>query len=238
VRTVTGELTPELLGEALVEHGLISTEQREWALEVTRRTGTRLTVALVASGLVRRLDLYGVLAELSHLPFIDLRETTPEPEVLTGLDVHQMLSDGWVPVRALEDGSVLVAIARLPRSPLVPSIERAIGKPVVLNITSEWDILHALQAGLRDEMLDQAALGLWRRSAEQSARVNLYPRQRIGLVTALVALAVRHAADGERDDLRDLPDRGQLQVRRLHGRRAAGTVPGGHRRRRRRAARR
>jgi cellulose synthase/poly-beta-1,6-N-acetylglucosamine synthase-like glycosyltransferase len=60
---------------------------------------------------------------------------------------------------------------------------------VVLNITSEWDILQALQAGLRDEMLDQAALGLWHRSAGQSARVNLYPRQRIGLLIALVALA-------------------------------------------------
>jgi cellulose synthase/poly-beta-1,6-N-acetylglucosamine synthase-like glycosyltransferase len=190
VRTATEVLTPEEIGKALVANGMLTAEQRDWAMRAREQAGTSLSVILVSSGLVRRQDLFRVLAEMSNVPFIDLVETPPDPGVLTGLDASQLVREGWAPVRELDDGRVLVAIARLPRSAFVASIERTLGRPAVLNFTTDWDILRALQTGLREEMLEQAAFGLWRRSAGQSARVSLYPRQRVGLVIALIVLGV------------------------------------------------
>ena len=190
MRSVTGELTTEEFGEALVANGMITAEQRDWALRARDQAGTTLNVVLVSSGLVRRLDLFQVLAELSHVPFIDLVKTPPEPGMLTGLDAARLIREGWIPVRELADGRVLAAVAHVPQPALVASIERTLGRPAVLNVTTDWDILRAVQSGLREHILDRAALGLWRRSADQSARVNLYPRQRTGLVIALVLLGV------------------------------------------------
>jgi cellulose synthase/poly-beta-1,6-N-acetylglucosamine synthase-like glycosyltransferase len=188
VRSVAAEPTAEQLGEALVVNGMITAEQLDWALWTREQSGTRLAVILISSGLVKRLDVFRVLAELSHVPFIDLVETPPDPAVLTGLDEQQLIREGWVPVRELADGRLLVATVHVPRPALVASIERTTGQEAVLNITTDWDILRAVQSGMREQILDRAALGLWRRSARQSARVNLYPRQRIGLVIALVLL--------------------------------------------------
>jgi glycosyltransferase XagB len=183
-------MTPEQLGDVLVTKEMITPEQRDWALRACRRAGTSLSVIVVSSGLVQRLDLFQVLAEHSQLPFIDLVETPPEPGLLTGLDAGRLIREGWIPVRPLDDGRLLVAIAHLPRPAFVASIEQALGRPAVYNITTDWDIRRAVQAGMRDEILERAALGLWQRSAAQSARVNLYPQQRAGLVIALVVLGV------------------------------------------------
>jgi glycosyltransferase XagB len=190
VRSVAGELTAEQLGEVLVADGMITAEQRDWAMRARERAGTSLSVILISSGLVRRLDLFRVLAELSQVPFIDLIEAPPEPGMLAGLDARRLIRESWVPVRALADGSVLVAIAHAPRSALVASIERTLGRPAVLNITTDWDIMRAVRGGMREQICDQAALGLWQRSADQSARVSLYLRQRIGLLIGLVVLGV------------------------------------------------
>jgi cellulose synthase/poly-beta-1,6-N-acetylglucosamine synthase-like glycosyltransferase len=188
MRSVAAGLTAEELGEALVANGMITAEQLEWASAARDQAGTTLNVILVSSGLVRRLDLFRVLAELSRVPFIDLVETPPEPGTLAGLDEQQLIREGWIPVRGLDDGRVLVAVAHVPRPALVASIERTLGRPAVVNVTTDWDILRAVQSGLREQLLDRAALGLWRRSARQSARVNLYARQRIGLFIALAGL--------------------------------------------------
>ena len=188
--TVARDTWAEQLGDILVANGKITAEQRDWAMRARERAGTNLSVILISSGLVPRLVLFQALAELTRVPFIDLVKTPPDPEVLTALDAEQLIREGWVPVRELDDGRVLVAIARVPRPPLVASIERTLGRTLVLNTTTDWDVRRALQSGMREEMLDQAALGLWRRDAAQSARVNLYPRQRIGLVIALVLLGV------------------------------------------------
>ena len=65
VRTVTGGLTTEEFGEALVENGMITAEQRDWAMRAREQAGTSLSVILISSGLIRRLDLFRVLAEES-----------------------------------------------------------------------------------------------------------------------------------------------------------------------------
>jgi hypothetical protein len=50
------------IGARLVEAGLVTPEQLDWALTVQERTGSRLGQILMAEGIVDRLDFYRVLA--------------------------------------------------------------------------------------------------------------------------------------------------------------------------------
>ena len=108
--------------------------------------------------------------------------------MLTGLDAAQLVREGWIPVRELAGGRVLVAVARVPRPALVASIERTLGRRRCSTSPPTGTSCGRCSPGCASSILDQAALGLWRRSAAQSARVNLYPRQRLCLVIALVLL--------------------------------------------------
>jgi hypothetical protein len=58
---------------------------------------------------------------------------------------------------------VLVATCEEPTEELATRIEQQLGKPVVLHVTTDWDIVQALHAGFRETVVEQATLGLWRR---------------------------------------------------------------------------
>ena len=176
------------LAEVLVDKEIITPAQLDWAMAAHERAGCTLSVILISSGMVPRQELYQVLAEMTGLPFTDLTSEPVDQRLLAGLDPQRLIREGWVPVRSLPDGSVLVAIAHIPRDTLPASIEQALGAPVTFRITTDWDIRYALQHALRDVIGDEATLGLWRRSATQSARKALYPRQAAGLLLALAAV--------------------------------------------------
>jgi cellulose synthase/poly-beta-1,6-N-acetylglucosamine synthase-like glycosyltransferase len=183
------------VGDILVRRGLLTAGNRDWALDVRDRTGSPLEAVLVASGLVRRKDLYPVLADIWGHPYLDLTEVPLDKTLLAGLDTGRLIRAGWVPVRRTDEGSILVASPRAPTAAWLAAITRALGEPVELAITTDWDIRYALQLSLRDVVLDEAALGLWRRSEAQSARRSLYPRQQVALGMAaavLLAAAVTH----------------------------------------------
>jgi hypothetical protein len=63
---------------------MITPAQRDWAMEAHARTGSTLSVILVSSGLVGRTDLYEVIAEMTGVPFCDLNQNPPDPDLLAG----------------------------------------------------------------------------------------------------------------------------------------------------------
>jgi cellulose synthase/poly-beta-1,6-N-acetylglucosamine synthase-like glycosyltransferase len=181
------------IGSVLVDRGLITREQLAWALGVQQRTGSRLGAILVSSGLVRRLDLYRTLAAAWRHEFLDVAAADPDPSLLTGLTARRLTDEGWIPVRHEADGAVLVATSEEPSTSRRQGIEGVLGAPVRLVITTDWDILHAVRRLFADSLVDEAALGLWRRAPVQSARTVLAAQQKvagIALVAALVACVV------------------------------------------------
>jgi glycosyltransferase XagB len=181
---------PELeVGNALVEHGLLTEGQYAWALGVRERTGSPLETILVTSGLVKRLELYRLLGELWHAPYVDLTAEQLDTSLLTGLDPDRLVREGWIPVRVLDSGEVLVAGMHPPDDPRLASIGARLGRRVSYAVTTDWDLRYALQHGYRELLLDRAALGLWRRSEAQSARSVLFTGQKVVLVAAVVLLA-------------------------------------------------
>jgi glycosyltransferase XagB len=177
------------VGDLLVAEGWIDERQRAWALDVQHRTGSRLGSILVAAGLVRRADLYRLLARTWDADFVDLTETTPDPQLLAGLDPEHLAARGWLPVRE-QDGGVVVAVAERPDPALRAEIAEALGRRIVLRVTTDWDLVAALHRGFREVVADRATLGLWSRSRRQSARQVLTRGQQVLgvlLLTALVA---------------------------------------------------
>jgi hypothetical protein len=87
------------IGDVLVAEGLISGEQRDWAVEVAARNGARIGAVLVAAGMVRRTELYRLLARAWECAYIDLADTYVERDLLDGLDPQELGAEGWFPVR-------------------------------------------------------------------------------------------------------------------------------------------
>lgn len=175
------------IGERLVAAGLITAEQRDWAVEVATRNGARVGAVLVAAGLVRRTDLYRLLARTWEHPYIDLADARTDRSLLDGLDPQTLRAQGWFPVRR-EDGAVLVATSERPTDEVRGRIGAVLGTGVTLAVTTDWDILQALHAGFRESVVEQATLGLWSRDKAQSARIVLFPAQRVVLCAGLAAL--------------------------------------------------
>lgn len=157
-----GSLSQSEIGDVLVERGLITGEQRDWALGVHAQTGSPLETILVASGLVNRKYLYWFLGELWGAPYMDLTRTRLDPALLDGLEPERLVREGWVPVCRVGD-MVLAAGPHPPTEEWVRSLEATLGSPVDYAMTTDWDVRWALQHAFRPVILDKAALGLWRR---------------------------------------------------------------------------
>lgn len=178
----------ERLGDVLVAAGVLTPGDLEWALKVQSTTGSRLGSILVASGRVRRIDLYRALAAHWGTTFVDCTASEPDPSLLRGLAPERLAKELWFPLRRAGDGTVLVATALEPTRERAEAIEVALAAPVSLSVTSEWDIDHLLRRHYRDNLLDEASLGLWRRDEHRSARTVVTPSQRVVLVVALLVL--------------------------------------------------
>lgn len=177
------------IGRRLVETGLITPEQLEWALEVQGRTGSRLGQILMAEGLVERLDMYRVLAKQWGLEFVDVANTELDPDLLEHLDPAYLAQWGWLPITRLSDGRIGVAVSEPPSIDFRMEIEQMLGAPVELVATTDWDILQGLHRVYRDSVMDRATVGLWLTDQKRSARIVLFPWQKVVIGVLVAALA-------------------------------------------------
>ncbi len=177
------------LGTSLVQRGLIDEEQLRWALAVQQRTGSRLGSILIASGLVRRLDVYHVLSEMWQCPFVDLTTEPIDLTLVVAMDPRRLTSELWMPIRRLGDGSMIVATAEPPTSERATALANALQAPVRLVVTTDWDIRKCVSRLFADQILDEAVLGLWQRDESHSARKVLNNAQRVVVIGFLVVIA-------------------------------------------------
>ncbi|MBM3678158.1 MAG: type II/IV secretion system protein [Actinobacteria bacterium] len=119
------------LGALLVRNGAITAEQLEMAIEAKRLAPQRrLGEILVEQGSTTRAAIGRVLAEQHDLEFIDLKPST------VNLDAAMMRPEALakrynaIPIRILEDGSVLVAVADPTNVMFSDELRLAIGAPL------------------------------------------------------------------------------------------------------------
>ena len=125
------------LGTLLVRDGAITPEQLERALEEKRRSPEkRLGEILVEQGATTRAQVARILAEQHELEYIELDEKALEPEAAGLLPENLARRYLAVPVRYLDDGSILVAVADPTNVLFSDELRLALGMPVQVGVAS------------------------------------------------------------------------------------------------------
>ncbi len=73
---------PSRSAPLLVRRGLVSEDDVAQALVIQNETGKRIGETLVAMGAMNERELTLFLADLLHMPVVDLRRDNPQPDVL------------------------------------------------------------------------------------------------------------------------------------------------------------
>jgi type IV pilus assembly protein PilB len=99
------------LGDLLVRDGLISAEQLRDALAERRETGQRIGEIVIDRGWISGRDLGQALAEQYDLEFLQLENVELDRDLAARLPENLAHDYGAIPVRKLEGGAVLIAVA-------------------------------------------------------------------------------------------------------------------------------
>ena len=119
------------LGTLLVRDGAVTPEQLELALVEKRlRPDVRLGEILVANGYATRAAVSRVLAEQHELEFIELDFSSIEMEAASMLPENLARRYHAIPIRFLDDGSVLVAVSDPTNVMFSDELRLALGMPV------------------------------------------------------------------------------------------------------------
>ena len=125
------------LGTLLVRDGSVTAEQLERALEEKRRTPEkRLGEILVEQGATTRAQIARILAEQHELEYIELEHGTIEIDAAGLLPENLARRYLALPVRFLDDGSVLVAVADPTNVLFSDELRLALGVPVRVGVAS------------------------------------------------------------------------------------------------------
>jgi len=133
------------LGALLLREGLLTPEQLELALVEQLRCEKRLGEILVERGWVSRHGVARALAEQYELPYVELDDYEVEPD-LPRVDPHLAA----VPLRRLDDGRTVVAIADPTDVVARNELEATFGDGVCLVVADEAEIERRLPALAED----------------------------------------------------------------------------------------
>jgi type IV pilus assembly protein PilB len=128
------------LGALLLRKGVISDEQLRQALDEKQLSGGRIGDILVGRGWATAADLAHALAEQYSLEFIEILETTIEPEVTKLLSERFVRRFRLLPVKYLAKNSVLVAIADPTDIEALDDIKLALGINLKFCVADSGDL--------------------------------------------------------------------------------------------------
>jgi cellulose synthase/poly-beta-1,6-N-acetylglucosamine synthase-like glycosyltransferase len=179
--------------QILLDRGLLRAGDFGGAIADELAWRSDLGSVLIGKGLVRPHDFYHALAEAQALPFIDLLEEPPDPELLFEEDRTNYSALKLIPWR-LVDGHWLVATVDTGEAQRQWA-ERRFGKDFSFVITSPFDIFWAQREHFRDYDNLRAREGLLAWKPEHSAKITFTKSLKIGFsVTAALYLLFLVAA--------------------------------------------
>ncbi len=133
------------LGTLLVRDGAVTPEQLELALEEKRsKPEVRLGEILVANGFATRAAVSRVLAEQHELDYVELDFPSIEVEAAMMLPENLARRYKALPIRIMEDGYVLVAVADPTNVMFSDELRLALGMPVRVCVAAPDAIDHAI----------------------------------------------------------------------------------------------
>ena len=176
--------------ELLLQSGLISEDDLALARAAKARTGSHIDEILVSQGMVTPDALRSVMARAWGLPVLDLVSTKHDSALMHRWSGQMMVTENWMPLRRLDDGTILVATSRIPDAERRAHIELALGLPVTFGVATSWDIRNLALHVFRAEIADEAANELFRQNPSLSARVVVSAGQRNGFIALLAVTLI------------------------------------------------
>jgi general secretion pathway protein E/type IV pilus assembly protein PilB len=131
------------LGEILVRKGFLNEKELEEALQNQRVSQERVGAALVRLGLITEEQALEALSEQLAIPYVQLRDITPEPHLLEMLPSRVVFRNQIFPVH-LVDGRLLVATTDPLNIRLFDELRTLVGREVEPVIASSRDIRTAI----------------------------------------------------------------------------------------------
>ncbi len=179
--------TDTAIADLLVERRVMTIEQLDLATERAQAWGVGLADILMANSWIRPLEFYQTVARYFDLPFVNLMENPPEPDLLDEAMAGEYASHLLLPWRRRGD-KVVIATAR-PGPETLLFARRHWGSAVEFVVTSKFDLLWQSQRAFRDLQSNQAVYELAEIDPEMSAARVITPMQLVGLFVLLSALA-------------------------------------------------
>ena len=139
------------LGDILKQMGLVTDEQVENALADQKDTRKRLGQVLLEEGIVTQLDLTKALAQKFGVSFLDLTSTRFDGAATAYIDEKLARRYGAVPVRFLDDNTLLVAMIDPQNLPAQEDLAIITGFPIQPAIASEEDVFGAIARIYREK---------------------------------------------------------------------------------------
>ena len=200
------------LGDILKEMGLVTDEQVEGALERQKETRKRLGQLLLEDGVVTQLDLTKALAQKFGVSFLDLTATRFDAAATAYIDEKLARRYGAVPVRFLEDSTLLVAMIDPQNLPAQEDLAIITGFPIQPAIASEEDVFGAIAKVYRERAeVGESGAGIAELDDDSVADIRDATEEApiVKLVNSIIAQSVDDAAS----DIHFEPQAKELMVR-------------------------
>lgn len=204
----------KMLGEMLVDAGLLTSEQLEPAISEARRLSKRLGEYVVGQGLVSAEDMASTLSLQLDLPIIDLRHQVLQPEALKLVSEEYARQRLLIPID-IEGDSLVVVMADPSNIQVLEDLKARAKMAIKPAIGIPGDILEAINQNYRasDEIEAQVSSMAPSRAgptAEEALTPDLVAQTPIvRTVDLLIAQAVRDRAS----DIHLEPEEDHLRVR-------------------------
>jgi len=128
------------LGDLLIQQGLLTEEQLKFSLEQQKATGRKLGRIFVDSGYVTEEGISQALAHQLRIPFIDLRNFKPQPELLKLLNEAQARRYRAI-VLGEENGMLQVGLVDPTDLQVYDDICRLVRREIDLAVVTESQLL-------------------------------------------------------------------------------------------------
>ena len=211
----------KLLGEILVERGLISKEQLQQALSEQKVTGQELGRILVKLGYIGEEALLEILAEQLEIPFVSLNDYEAEEDALHLIPGNLALQYLVFPLFLIGDVLTL-AMANPQDVAAIDIIRRLTGKQIEPAIASEREIRQAIESSYgaatgMTESLDEVIQTIEAETSDEEEELRPAEDLRqmaedapvVRLVNMILAQAIRDHAS----DIHIEPEEDMLRVR-------------------------
>lgn len=139
------EVRPRI-GSLLLEKGLLNREQLDQALAERSQVGGLLGETLVRLGFIFEDELARVLAQQAGAPFVDLDAVSVDRHAAATLPRQLGEELCALPVRFLNDGGIVVAVANPVDAGLVPQLRTAITCPIEIAVATASSIRRSWRA--------------------------------------------------------------------------------------------